>query len=381
MRAEQSITANDLRAFGGGFDVRATAAPFAPIRDMRAALAHAPGLNPADFRVVSSESTLAAKARQLGTGATAETYAVHGVDVPFMQNTTYQLSAMARGYPTSAAVWRALRTEPGLAVVDPFVAPRKTNYNFQAQPKFHLSGFYVEDKTFAPVSLQIRDPQTGHQLTLKVIGVLSDNVPLSMTGIWTSQRTLSAAFGARVQPTTYLFALRTGVDPKATAKHLESAFLANGMQADAMKSLLHDAVAASLTFDRLIMGFMGLGLIVGVAALAVISARSVVERRQQIGVLRSIGFRRSMVERIFLLESAFVALTSILVGTGLGLIVVHNVIADSQRQGTFANLAMHVPWVTLAVIFTVVFVVAMATTLVPARRAARVYPAEALRYQ
>ncbi|MGZ4229998.1 MAG: ABC transporter permease [Solirubrobacteraceae bacterium] len=374
-------SANDLRSFGGGFNVRATVTPAASIRDMRTALAHAQGLNPADFRVVASESTLAVKARQAGTGATAETYPVHGVDVPFTQNTTYQFSAKASGYPTSAAIWRALRTHPGLAVVDPFVAPRKTNYNFAAQPKFHLSGFYVEDKTFAPVPVQVRDPQNGREVTLKVIGVLSDNVPLSMMGIWTSQSTLSAAFGARVQPTTYLFALRPGVDAKATAKHLESTFLANGMQADAMKDVLRDAVSASLTFDRLIMGFMGLGLIVGVAALAVISARSVVERRQQIGVLRAIGFRRTMVEAIFLLESAFVALTAILVGTALGLIVGHNVIADSQRQGTFANLAMHVPWVTLAVIFAVVFAVAMATTLVPARRAARVYPAEALRYQ
>jgi putative ABC transport system permease protein len=374
-------SANDVRAFGGGFDVRATASPAAPIRDMHAALARAPGLNPADFRVVASESTLAVKARQTATGATAETYAVHGVDRPFLQNTTYQFSAKARGYPTSAAIWRALRTHSGLAVVDPFVAPRKTNYNFAAQPKFHLRGFYVEDKTFAPVPVEIRDPQSGREVTLNVIGVLSDNVPLSMTGIWTSQSTLSATFGARVQPTTYLYALRPGVDAKATAKHLESAFLANGMQADAMKDLLADAVGANLTFDRLIMGFMGLGLIVGVAALAVISARSVVERRQQIGVLRSIGFRRSMVEAIFLLESAFVALTSILVGTLLGIIVGHNVITDSQRQGTFANLAMHVPWATFAVIFATVFAIAMATTLIPARRAARVYPAEALRYQ
>jgi putative ABC transport system permease protein len=374
-------SANNLRAFGGGFDVRANVSPASPIPDMGAALARAPGLNPGDFRVVSAESVLAVKARQIGTTGSAETYPVHGVDAPFMQNTTYEFSAKATGYRTSADVWRALRTQAGLAVVDPFVAPRKTNYNFAPQPKFHLSGFYLEDKTFAPIAIQIRDPQSGRQVRLKVIGVLSDNVPLSMTGIWTSQRTLSATFGARVQPTSYLFALRPGVDAKATARHLESAFLANGMQADALKDDLRDAVSSSLTFDRLIMGFMGLGLIVGVAALGVISTRSVVERRQQIGVLRSIGFRRRMVEEIFLLESGFVALTAILVGTGLGLIVGHNVIADSQRQGTFANLAMHVPWVTLGVIFATVFAIAMATTLVPARRAARVYPAEALRYQ
>jgi putative ABC transport system permease protein len=274
-----------------------------------------------------------------------------------------------------------LRAQPGLAVVDPFVAPRKANYNFAAPPKFHLRGFYVEDKTFEPIPIQIRDPQTGRRTTLKVIGVLSDNVPLSMIGIWTSQKTLATTFGARVQPTTYLFALRHGVDPKTTAKHLESAFLADGMQADALKNVLRDTVAANLTFDRLIMGFMGLGLVVGVAALGVISARSVVERRQQIGVLRAIGFRRRMVQASFLIESAFVAGTSIVVGTALGLIVGHNVIADTQRQGTFENLGFQVPWVTLAVIFLAVFLVAMATTLLPARRAARVYPAEALRYQ
>ena len=61
---------------------------------------------------------------------------------------------------------------------------------------------------------------------------------------------------------------------------------------------------------------MGLGLIVGVAALGVISARAVVERRQQIGVLRAIGFRRGMVQLSFLLESSFIALTAIVVGTG-----------------------------------------------------------------
>jgi putative ABC transport system permease protein len=374
-------SANDIKSFGGGFDVRATASPASPVGDMRAAIARAPGLRAGYFRVVSSQTTIAAKARQVGQSRKAETYAVHGVDDAFLRTTTYALSAKAAGYDTAAAVWHALRTQPNLAVVDPFVAPRKTNFNFAAVPKFHLTGFYVEDKSFTPVPVSVRDPQTGKQVTLRVIGVLSDNVPLSMIGIWASQRSLTAAFGDRVQPTTYLYALNAGIDPGETAKRLESAFLANGLQADSLKALLHDAVSASLTFDRLIMGFMGLGLIVGVAALGVISARSVVERRQQIGVLRAIGFRSSMVQASFLLESSFVALTSIIVGTALGLIVGHNVIADTQRQGTFENLGFSVPWGTLAVVFATVFAIAMATTLIPARRASRVYPAEALRYQ
>ncbi|MEX2464530.1 MAG: FtsX-like permease family protein [Gaiellaceae bacterium] len=142
-----------------------------------------------------------------------------------------------------------------------------------------------------------------------------------------------------------------------------------------------DTVGADLTFNRLIQGFMGLGLVVGVAALGVIAARSVVERRQQIGVLRAIGFRRRMVQLTFLIESSFVALTAIAIGTGLGLVVAWNVIHDSQQQPSWDNLAFDVPWLNLGLIFFVVYAVALATTFAPAVRASRVFPAEALRYE
>jgi putative ABC transport system permease protein len=142
-----------------------------------------------------------------------------------------------------------------------------------------------------------------------------------------------------------------------------------------------DVVGANQTFNRLILGFMGLGLVVGVAALGVISARSVVERRQHIGVLRAIGFRERMVQAVFLLESSFVALTAIVVGTALGLLLAWNIIRDSQQQPSWDNLTLVVPWLNLAIIYVAVYAVAMAATLVPASRAARIRPAEALRYQ
>ena len=52
---------------------------------------------------------------------------------------------------------------------------------------------------------------------------------------------------------------------------------------------------------------MGLGLVVGIAALAVVASRAVVERRQQIGMLRAIGYQRGMVALSFLFESGFIA--------------------------------------------------------------------------
>jgi putative ABC transport system permease protein len=231
------------------------------------------------------------------------------------------------------------------------------------------------------VRVTVRDPQTGRRTALTVIGVLKDTAPLEMAGIWTSQRTAQQAFGARATPTIYYFKLAPGVDAGATAHALERAFLANGMEANSMSKLLRDAVGASYTLNWLLLGFMGLGLIVGVAALGVISARSVVERRQQIGVLRSIGFSRRMVELSFLLESSFIALTAIVVGTALGLAISYNVISDSAQEASWENLSFAVPWLHLGIVFVAVYAAALLTSLAPAIRAARVYPAEALRYE
>jgi putative ABC transport system permease protein len=153
------------------------------------------------------------------------------------------------------------------------------------------------------------------------------------------------------------------------------------MQAESIQKVVDDALAANRTFNRLIQGFMMLGLVVGVAALGVISARAVVERRQQIGVLRAIGFRRGMVQAVFLIESSFIALTSIVAGTILGLILADNIVRDTAKQPSWENLTLVVPWGTFALIFTIVYVVALAATLAPALRASRIRPAEALRYQ
>jgi putative ABC transport system permease protein len=372
----------NLDTFGGGFDVRASTSPAAPVGDMRAAIARTPSVRPQQFETVASQSLLPADARQLGTGRRFEDYAVRGLDTAFLARTTFQLGAIARGYGSSRAVWDALARHPRLAVVDALVVQRRDKFGFNAAPSdFRITGFNFDDGTFDPVPVQVRDPQTGRRVTLTIVGVLSDSAPLDMAGISTSQRTLAAAFPGRARPTIHYFDLEPGADAAATADRLESAFLGSGMEAESIQSIMEDAVGASLTFNRLIQGFMALGLIVGVAALGVISARAVVERRQQIGVMRAIGFRQRMVQGSFLLESSFVALTAIVVGTGLGLLLADNIIRDTRKQPSWQDITLHVPWANLAIIFAAVFAVALLATLAPALRASRIRPAEALRYE
>ena len=371
----------DTETFGGGFDVRASTSGATPIVDLEAAVAESPVLDQDAIAVTASQSFLPIEAAQVGAGRAPEEYVVRGLDTAFLEHTTFGLGKIATGYGSEREVWDAVAAQPGLAVVDSWIAPRRDQFGFGAMPDFHLSGFYYDEGPFEPVDVEVRDPQSNGTLRLTVIGILAETAPFEMNGLATSQATLDHAFPGRAQPTIQYFALAPGVDADVEAARLESAFLAYGMEAESIEKVMRDAAAANITFNRLVQGFLGLGLLVGVAALGVISARSVVERRQQIGVLRAIGFRRRMVQATFLLESSFVALTSIVVGTGLGLLLAWNIVRDTQRQPSWENLTLVVPWLNLGVIFLVVYAVALGATLTPALRASRIRPAEALRYE
>ena len=124
------------------------------------------------------------------------------------------------------------------------------------------------------------------------------------------------------------------------------------------------------------LGFMGLGLVVGVAALGVISARSVVERRQQIGVLRSIGFRAAWSRLSFLLESSFIALTAIGVGTPSASSIAYNVDPGLRRPADLAGRPARssCPGLHLAIVFLAVYAAALLTTSRRRRAPSRVQP-------
>jgi putative ABC transport system permease protein len=368
---------DDVEQFGGGFDVRVATAPALAVDDLTAEL---PADLAADVEATGAQSFLPLEARQRDTGGDFASYPLRGVDDGFAARTTYEMAAMAHGYATPREVWQAVGDEPGLAVVDAFVAPRRSNWGFGVPPEFQLSGFYLEDGAFDPVPVEVVDPLTGTTVELTVIGVLSDNAPLEMAGITVGQEVLTP-FGERATPTVHHLEAGPGTDPDALAEDVEASLLALGAEAESYADILDDAVGASMLFIRLVQGFMALGLVVGVAALGVISARAVVERRQQLGMLRAIGFQPEMIRRTLLAETAIVAVSAIVTGTVLGLLISYSVIADTRSQLGYQDLEFAVPWLNLGLIFGAVLVASLLTTTASALRATRIYPAEALRYQ
>ena len=372
---------NDKELFGGGFDIRASAVQINPIGDLEAAIADDASLAAA-VDVVADQSLVPVEAVQPGIENEYGDYPLRGFSDSFFDHTAYSLAVRAEGYDSNEAVWQALKNDPTLAIVDALVAPRRDRFGFGAPvPDFALDGFYYEDGVMQPTKIEVRNPLSGETYELTVIGVLQEVIPDHMIGITTSQRFVEASFPDRSTPTAHLIALTPGVDEEAVAAELESAFLDHGVETVQMSELLEDLVGVNKTFNYLIQGFIGLGLVVGVAALGVVSARTVVERRQEIGVMRAIGFEQGRVQFGFLIESSMVAVSGIVFGTLLGLILAYNIIDDSSRQASWANIKFAVPWLNLAIIYVVVLAAALVTAYLPARQASRVYPAQALRYE
>jgi putative ABC transport system permease protein len=105
----------------------------------------------------------------------------------------------------------------------------------------------------------------------------------------------------------------------------------------------------------------------------------VVERTPEIGVLRSIGFKRKNVRNAFLIEILFVATMGVLIGIVTGIMVSHaifNVMVSDMAQ----DVEFTIPWFKIAYVTAIAYAATVICTIIPARNASRVSPAEALHY-
>jgi putative ABC transport system permease protein len=370
----------DTERISGGFDLRADAGYSAPISDMDAALKDAKGVNENDITAVGSLSGVSVEAKQRGTDREAKALYVQGVDEGYSQNVTYGFNTTAKGYDTDREVWNALQEEEDTVVISATMVPARSSFSVGGQaPPIKLSGFYQEDKTLPDdLYITIEDLRSGEKRDLRVIGVLED-AAFFASNVMTSRETIDAIAGAPVPTQGYQFRLGEGADAADTAKDLEKGFAQSGLQVAVVEEEVRDIAATNLIVNNLLMGFMALGLLVGIAALGVIAARSVVERRQQIGMLRAVGFQKGQVRLAFLIESSFIALLGIGLGVALGAALSGGVI-DSFSED-IAGIRYVVPWRTLGIVVVLAYAASLLTTYLPARQASRVYPAEALRYE
>ncbi len=307
-------------------------------------------------------------------------YAINGVDAEFFRTNHLGFSGLANGYETAEQVWAALQADPTLVVIDNYSVDRTGDPTFQAdEDAFMVKSIQASETAFDAMPLAIIGAD-GAEHEFTIIGVLS-SAPSFYGAVMSEDALAELGYddgAGSLAIKRYFLRLPEGADARAAANAIEGAFSRSGLQTSLLKEQLAESRSSINSIFYLLQGFMGLGLLIGIAALGVVTIRAVVERRQQIGVLRAIGFQKGMVQAVFLAENMFVAGLGTLIGYALALTFSYNLYLQvAADQG----LAFLPPWLTLIAVGLAVFAATLFTAWLHARQGARVVIAEALRYQ
>lgn len=125
-----------------------------------------------------------------------------------------------------------------------------------------------------------------------------------------------------------------------------------------------------------------ISLLVGAVGIMNTMYTSVLERTKQIGVMKAIGATNEAILSLFLIESGMIGLIGGIFGTILGIGVAALVGVVGARAGapglfSFASI----DYLGLFSILLITFIIGVFSGFMPARQAARLQPAEALRYE
>ena len=392
----------------GGFDVRANIDDDLPIEDIDADIDTSPDLELGDFELIVGQSDIELAGRQVdGEEARFLELRVRGTEPEYFRATKLKITAADAAYlpdntdlsdedERAQAVWDALADDPSLVAISSehaidfeVLGPDPTEGLMKLEDvDFGESGYEFQAKEIEIVSGADGDGSISVKRT--VIAVIddlaeslegeSDGGPApGFQGIYTDHQIFSELSDEPVPFTIYRMNVAEGVDPTRVASTLQTVFLDNSMLAVDTEEELSTAVAQNEQFSLLFQGFMGLGLVVGVAALGVLSLRAVNERRMQIAIMRCIGYRARMIRIQFIMESIFITVIGTGLGMGLGALISWSFLDDIS--GANQGLTFDIPWGSILVVVAITVIAALITTYVPARQASQVYPAEALRYE
>lgn len=150
---------------------------------------------------------------------------------------------------------------------------------------------------------------------------------------------------------------------------------------------INQTLYSALYLEKIAMG-LGIGLIVGVAALNIVASLIllVMEKTRDIAILKTMGASARSVMLIFLVQGVVIGTVGTIVGAAVGATVAH--LLDTYRVISIPGDVYQVTYLPFRVLprdlIAIViggFVICFFATLYPSRQAARLDPAQALRYE
>ncbi|MEM0231211.1 MAG: ABC transporter permease [Candidatus Woesearchaeota archaeon] len=133
--------------------------------------------------------------------------------------------------------------------------------------------------------------------------------------------------------------------------------------------------------QALLVGIAAISLLVGAVGITNTMYTSVLERTRDIGVMKAIGAKESEIMAIFILEAGLLGLVGGIIGVVLGTAASYTIgfVATDIFKVSILKISINPPLLVMLLIFS--FAIGAFAGFLPARQAAKLQPAEALRYE
>jgi putative ABC transport system permease protein len=284
-----------------------------------------------------------------------------------------------------------VRTQPGgtqfLNTIDPDNAPEVFDFDWQGEgsdtlfARLGTDGALIETNLAKSSGLRTGDAFTvttnrGNRARFTVLGEYRD--PAIFTGITVSN---NAANALDIPPDASLgvVAFDEGADAAAVqaavTQRMGEEFPVVNVKSNA--EFKEDLVGQIDQLLALLYALLAISLIISLFGIVNALVLSIYERTREIGMLRAIGTTRRQMRAIVRYESIITAVIGGVLGIVIGTLFAWVLTRGLSDQGIEFSL----PVVTLLIFLVLVIVAGVLAAVLPARRAARLNPLEALQYE
>ncbi|MGA0023918.1 MAG: ABC transporter permease [Burkholderiales bacterium] len=141
-------------------------------------------------------------------------------------------------------------------------------------------------------------------------------------------------------------------------------------------NFIFTAISNQNIMTLLIKVFITIVVALGIASVLVVS---VVQKRKEIGILRAVGATRRQMQSVFLMQGVMVGVCGALLGSVLGLLLVvvfSHVLRNAEGEALFS---LNFDFGLIGIVVLAAAVLGLLSAVLPARNAARLDPAQAIR--
>ncbi len=210
----------------------------------------------------------------------------------------------------------------------------------------------------------------------RVAGIFRDRI-LFEDGVIVSQAGFRRAFTAR-DPIFVLAAVDPGKDPVAVKEAVATALTPFPVAEVRTNAEYRDEISSRVdSILYLLYVLLAMSVVISLFGIVNTLVLSITERTREIGMLRAIGLTRSQLRRMVRYESVITSGIGGVIGIILGVVLAWVFSLGLEEEG----IVFQIPWLQLVVFLVVAILAGVLAAVLPARRASKLDPLDALHYE